>query len=87
MHFRSACNAGSVRSEVETETYVGVDRADDARLQEAKGSHQRETGDDAVVCIHARAKNDPSVIVFSDIKRFQLPHFTQFFQKAKNEQG
>ena len=27
--------------------------------------------------------SDPSVIVFSEIKRCQLPYFTQFFQKAK----
>ena len=32
-----------------------------------------------------RDKSDPSVIVFSDIKRCQLPHSTQFFQKAKME--
>ena len=30
-----------------------------------------------------RDKSDPSVIVFSEIKRCQRPHFTQFFQKAK----
>ena len=30
-----------------------------------------------------RDKRDPSVIVFSEIKRCQHPHFTQFFQKAK----
>jgi hypothetical protein len=29
-----------------------------------------------------RDKSDPSVIVFSEIKRCQLPQFTQFFQKA-----
>ena len=29
-----------------------------------------------------REKNDPSVIVFREIKRYQLPHSTQFFQKA-----
>ena len=28
-------------------------------------------------------KSDPSVIVFSEIKRCQLPHSTHFFQKAK----
>ena len=27
-------------------------------------------------------KSDPSVIVVSEIKRCQLPHFTQFFQIA-----
>ena len=27
-------------------------------------------------------KSDPSVIVFSEIKRCQLPNSTQFFQKA-----
>ena len=32
-----------------------------------------------------RNNSDPSVIVFSVIKRCQLPHSTQFFQKAKNE--
>ena len=32
-----------------------------------------------------RDKSDPSVIVFSEIKRCQLPHSTQFFQKAKIE--
>ena len=31
-----------------------------------------------------RDKRDPSVIVFSDLQRCQLPHSTQFFQKAKN---
>ena len=31
-----------------------------------------------------RDKSDPSVIVFSEIKRCQRPHFTQFFQKAKS---
>ena len=30
-----------------------------------------------------RDKNDPSVIVFREIKRCQRPHSTQFFQKAK----
>ena len=30
-----------------------------------------------------RDKSDPSVIVFSVIKRCQLPHSTQFFQEAK----
>ena len=30
-----------------------------------------------------RDKRDPSVIVFSEIKRCQLPHSTHFFQKAK----
>ena len=30
-----------------------------------------------------RNKSDPSVIVFSEIKRCQRPHFTQLFQKAK----
>ena len=30
-----------------------------------------------------RDTSDPSVIVFSGIKRCQLPHFTRFFQKAK----
>ena len=30
-----------------------------------------------------RDKSDPSVIVFSEIKRCQLSHSTQFFQKAK----
>ena len=30
-----------------------------------------------------RNKSDPSVIVFSEIKRCQLPYSTQFFQKAK----
>ena len=30
-----------------------------------------------------RDKRDPSVIVFSEIKRCQHPHFTQFFQKQK----
>ena len=33
-----------------------------------------------------RDTNDPSVIVFSETKRCQCPHFTQFFQKAKIEQ-
>ena len=33
-----------------------------------------------------RDKSDPSVIVFSVIKRCQHPHFTQFFQKAKKGQ-
>jgi hypothetical protein len=33
-----------------------------------------------------RDKSDPSVIVFSEIKRRQLPHFIQCFQKAKNVQ-
>ena len=28
-----------------------------------------------------RDKSDPSVIVFSELKRCQLPHFTQFFKK------
>ena len=32
-----------------------------------------------------RDKRDPSVIVFSEIKRCQRPHSTQFFQKAKIE--
>ena len=31
-----------------------------------------------------RDKSDPSVIVFSEIKRCQLPHFTQFFKKQKS---
>ena len=30
-----------------------------------------------------RDKSDPAVIVFSEIKRCQLPHSTQFFKKAK----
>ena len=30
-----------------------------------------------------RDQSDPSVIVFSEIKRCQLPHVTQFFQKTK----
>ena len=29
-----------------------------------------------------RDKSDPSVIVFNETKRCQLPHSTQFFQKA-----
>ena len=32
-----------------------------------------------------RDKSDPSVVVFSEIKRCQLPHSTHFFQKAKRE--
>ena len=32
-------------------------------------------------------KRDPSVIVFSEIKRCQLPYSTHFFQKAKNVAG
>jgi len=34
-----------------------------------------------------RDKSDPSVIVFSEIKRCQLPQFTQFFQKAIFQAG
>ena len=30
-----------------------------------------------------RDKSDPSVIVFSEIKRCQLPHFTHFFFKKQ----
>ena len=30
--------------------------------------------------------NDPSVIVFSEINRWQHPHSTQFFQKAEVEE-
>ena len=30
-----------------------------------------------------RDKSDPSVLVFREIQRCQLPHFTQLFQKAK----
>ena len=33
-----------------------------------------------------RDKSDPSVIDFSEIKRCQLPHSTQFFQKAEVEE-
>ena len=31
-----------------------------------------------------RAKSEPSVIVFSEIKRCQLPHSTRFFKKQKS---
>ena len=34
-----------------------------------------------------RDKSDPSVIVFSEIKRCQLPHSTQFFKKQKSRRG
>ena len=37
--------------------------------------------------VFQRHKSDPSVIVFSEIKCCQLPHFTQFFQTAKTGPG
>ena len=58
----------------------GSRRAASPCLQSAsrRGAAMKKDG-----AVFLRDKNDPSVIVFSEIKRCQLPHSTQFFKKQK----